>query len=120
MEDVFQQFQKGRSEEDGIPDVDEEKDEEDDIIHETLFTFELYGTSAFCVLPLTHFQITHTLLIYLVCYRNFVSSENMRRVVGLHSTGKLSRQKQKVNSSSRFSSYIVSLTCVAPPPFKVF
>ena len=117
MEDLFQQFQKGRSEEDGIPDVDEEKDEEDDIIHETLFTFELYGTSAFCVLPLTHFQITH--MIYLARYRNFVSSENMRRVVGLHSTGKLSRQKQKVNSS-RFSSYIVSLTCVAPPPFKVF
>ena len=33
---------KGKSEEDGIPDVEEEEDEEDDIIHETLFTFEAF------------------------------------------------------------------------------
>ena len=36
-------FLKGRSEEDGIPDVEEEDDdEEDDVIHETLFTFEAF------------------------------------------------------------------------------
>ena len=35
-------YLKGRSEEDGIPDVEEEEDEEDDIIHETLFTFEAF------------------------------------------------------------------------------
>ena len=33
---------KGKSEEDGIPDVEEEEDEEDEIIHETLFTFEAF------------------------------------------------------------------------------
>ena len=38
---VRQNF-KGKSEEDGIPDVEEEEDEEDDIIHETLFTFEAF------------------------------------------------------------------------------
>ena len=43
MDIVFQLFlkKKGRSEEDGIPDVEEE-DEEDDMIHETLFTFEAF------------------------------------------------------------------------------
>ena len=33
---------KGRSEEDGIPDVEAEDEEEDDIVHETLFTFEAF------------------------------------------------------------------------------
>ena len=51
---------KGRSEEDGIPDVEEEEDEEDDIIHETLFTFEAFESvwnSCFLVYSLPHFSL---------------------------------------------------------------
>ena len=35
-------FIEGQSEEDGIPDVEEEEDEDDGIVHETLFTFEAF------------------------------------------------------------------------------
>ena len=52
-------LKKGRSEEDGIPDVaEEEEDEEDDVIHETLFTFEAFESvwnSCFCRIAIPHF-----------------------------------------------------------------
>ena len=64
----------------------------------------VYGIPAFAVLPLPHFfqkfahaEITHTLLIYLARYRDFASSENMRRVVSL-----LHRQAVKAKAEGLF------------------
>jgi len=48
---------KGKSEEDGIPDVEEEE-EDDEIVHETLFTFEAFESvriSSSLSYPLSHF-----------------------------------------------------------------
>ncbi|KAF9458264.1 timeless protein-domain-containing protein [Collybia nuda] len=68
---------KGVGEEDGIPDVEEEVEEREEIVHETMFTFEAFE------MKFAHAEITHTLLTYLSRYKDFVSSENMRRVVSL-------------------------------------
>ncbi|KAF8237621.1 timeless-domain-containing protein [Tricholoma matsutake] len=68
---------KGVGEEDGIPDVEEETEEPEEVVHETMFTFEAFE------MKFAHADITHTLLTYLTRYKEFTSSENMRRVVSL-------------------------------------
>ncbi|KAG6872642.1 hypothetical protein C0995_008073 [Termitomyces sp. Mi166 len=68
---------KGMGEEDGIPDVEEEPAEEEEVVHETMFTFEAFE------MKFAHADITHTLLTYLARYKDFSSPENMRRVVSL-------------------------------------
>ncbi|KAF8961410.1 timeless protein-domain-containing protein [Flammula alnicola] len=82
---------KGLSEEEGIPDVEEEEEEHEEIINETLFTFEAFESK------FAQADITHTLLTYLARYRDFSSSENMRRVVSL-----LHRQAVKVKAEGLF------------------
>lgn len=85
---------------DGIPDVEEDEEmEPEEIIHETMFTFEAFEMVSFVdfsVLYITrsfaysliaqkfaHAEITHTLLTYLARYKEFDSSENVKRVVSL-------------------------------------
>ncbi|KAF5373433.1 hypothetical protein D9615_009496 [Tricholomella constricta] len=68
---------KGLGEEDGIPDVEEEVVEEEEVVQEIMFTFEAFE------MKFAHADITHTLLTYLARYKDFSSSENMRRVVSL-------------------------------------
>ncbi|KAG6889904.1 hypothetical protein C0992_003697 [Termitomyces sp. T32_za158] len=68
---------KGMGENDGIPDVEEEPAEEEEVVHETMFTFEAFE------MKFAHADITHTLLTYLARYKDFSSPENMRRVVSL-------------------------------------
>ncbi|KDR76874.1 hypothetical protein GALMADRAFT_245966 [Galerina marginata CBS 339.88] len=82
---------KGVSEEDGIPDVEDEVDEEEEVINETLFTFDAFEGK------FAQAEITHTLLTYLARYREFSSSENMRRVVSL-----LHRQAVKAKAEGLF------------------
>ncbi|KAJ3507590.1 hypothetical protein NLJ89_g6215 [Agrocybe chaxingu] len=82
---------KGVSEEDGIPDVEEEEEEEEEVINETLFTFEAFESK------FAQAEITHTLLTYLARYREFSSSEKMRRVVSL-----LHRQAVKAKAEGLF------------------
>ncbi|KAH9947733.1 timeless protein-domain-containing protein [Amylocystis lapponica] len=69
---------KGKSEEDGVPDVEEEVEEEDEeVIHETMFTLDAFEAK------FAHPDITQTLLAYLARYKEFGSSEDMKRVVSL-------------------------------------
>ncbi|KAF8909752.1 timeless protein-domain-containing protein [Gymnopilus junonius] len=82
---------KGISEEEGIPDVEEDVEEEEEVINETMFTFEAFESK------FAHADITHTLLTYLARYREFSSSENMRRVVSL-----LHRQAVKAKAEGLF------------------
>ncbi|KAF9556074.1 timeless-domain-containing protein [Agrocybe pediades] len=79
------------SEEDGIPDVEEMVEEDDEIVNETIFTFDVFESK------FAQAEITHTLLIYLGAYRDFSSSENMRRVVSL-----LHRQAVKAKAEGLF------------------
>ncbi|OBZ77008.1 Topoisomerase 1-associated factor 1 [Grifola frondosa] len=65
------------NEEDGIPDVEEEEDDHEEVIHETMFTFDMFESR------FAHPDITHTLLTYLARYKEFNSHENMKRVVSL-------------------------------------
>ncbi|KAF9484295.1 timeless-domain-containing protein [Pholiota conissans] len=81
---------KGITEEEGIPDVEEEEEEEE-VIHETMFTFDAFESK------FAQSEITHTLLVYLARYREFSSSENMRRVVSL-----LHRQAVKAKAEGLF------------------
>ncbi|KAF8064919.1 timeless protein-domain-containing protein [Lyophyllum atratum] len=81
---------KGTGEEDGIPDVEEEVPEEEDVVHETMFTFEAFEMVKSPLPPsapesgkFAHADITHTLLTYLARYKDFSSPEYMRRVVSL-------------------------------------
>ncbi|KAI0942849.1 hypothetical protein AcV7_002147 [Taiwanofungus camphoratus] len=69
---------KGRDEE-GVPDVEEEEDHHSDeeIVHETMFTFEMFE------MKFAHSDITQTLLIYLSRYKEFDTVEKMKRVVNL-------------------------------------
>ncbi|KAK0205546.1 timeless protein-domain-containing protein [Desarmillaria ectypa] len=60
-----------------IPDVEDEEVEEEKIIHETMFTFEAFE------MKFAQTDINHTLLAYLSRYRDFSSSEHMKRVVNL-------------------------------------
>ncbi|KAG6380363.1 timeless protein-domain-containing protein [Boletus reticuloceps] len=69
----------GPSEEDGVPNIEDEGDteEEEDIIHETMFTFEAFE------MKFAHSEITRTLLFYLSRYKEFDSPELMKRAVNL-------------------------------------
>ncbi|KAE9405100.1 timeless-domain-containing protein [Gymnopus androsaceus JB14] len=63
---------------DEVPDVEEEPEQDDeDVVHETMFTFEAFE------MKFAHADITHTLLVYLARYQEFTTSEQMRRVVSL-------------------------------------
>ncbi|KAG6820075.1 hypothetical protein H0H93_005603 [Arthromyces matolae] len=68
---------KGLGEDDGVPDFEEEPVEEEEVVHETMFTFEAFE------MKFAHADVTHTLLTYLARYKEFSSAENMRRVVSL-------------------------------------
>ncbi|KAF5372553.1 hypothetical protein D9758_005156 [Tetrapyrgos nigripes] len=64
------------AEEDGVPDDEEELEQEDeDVITETMFTFEAFE------MKFAHADITRTLLAFLARYNEFSSSETMRRVL---------------------------------------
>ncbi|KIJ64730.1 hypothetical protein HYDPIDRAFT_181592 [Hydnomerulius pinastri MD-312] len=69
----------GPSEEEGVPDVEDEGDAEDveEVIHETTFTFEAFE------MKFAHSEITRTLLTYLSRYKDFDSPELMKRAVNL-------------------------------------
>ncbi|KAG5339373.1 hypothetical protein C0989_004499 [Termitomyces sp. Mn162] len=82
---------KGMGEDDGIPDVEEEPAEEEEVVHETMFTFEAFE------MKFAHADITHTLLTYLARYKDFSSPENMRRVVSL-----MHRQAVRVKAEGLF------------------
>ncbi|KAH7926892.1 timeless-domain-containing protein [Leucogyrophana mollusca] len=84
---------KGTTEEDGVPDVEEEvnADDAEEVIHETMFTFEAFE------MKFAHSEITHTLLTYLARYRDFDSPELMRRVVNL-----IHRQAVKAKAEGLF------------------
>ncbi|KAG8216231.1 timeless protein-domain-containing protein [Butyriboletus roseoflavus] len=69
----------GVLEEDGVPDVEDEGDaeEEEDMTHETMFTFEAFE------MKFAHSEITRTLLVYVSRYKEFDSPELMKRAVNL-------------------------------------
>ncbi|KAI0657606.1 timeless-domain-containing protein [Cubamyces menziesii] len=69
---------KSTEEGEGVPDVEEEpQQEEEEVIDETMFTFDQYEHR------FVHSEITHTLLVYLARYKEFTTPEQMKRVVGL-------------------------------------
>ncbi|GBE89890.1 Topoisomerase 1-associated factor 1 [Sparassis crispa] len=68
---------KGKGNEDGVPDVEEEPEVEEEIFNETMFTFEMFEAK------FANSDITQSLVAYLTRYKDFASSENMKRVVGL-------------------------------------
>ncbi|KAF9531181.1 timeless protein-domain-containing protein [Crepidotus variabilis] len=80
----------GVSEEDGIPDVEEEEEPEE-VVNETLFTFEAFEAK------FAQTEITQTLLTYLARYHEFSSPDCMRRVVSL-----LHRQAVKAKAEGLF------------------
>ncbi|EGO01257.1 hypothetical protein SERLA73DRAFT_51065 [Serpula lacrymans var. lacrymans S7.3] len=84
---------KGLTEEDGIPDVEDLEDAEDaeNVIHETMFTFEAFE------MKFANAEITHTLLTYLARYKEYESSEQMKRVVSL-----IHRQAVKAKAEGLF------------------
>ncbi|KAF9001196.1 timeless protein-domain-containing protein [Cyathus striatus] len=82
---------KVMDEESGIPDVEEVEEDDEEVIHETMFTFEAFE------MRFANSEITQTLLTYLARYREFSSSENMRRVVSL-----LHRQAVRVKAEGLF------------------
>ncbi|KAK0224118.1 timeless protein-domain-containing protein [Armillaria fumosa] len=67
---------KGKSK-GGVPDVEDEEVEEEQVIHETMFTFEAFE------MKFAHTDINHTLLTYLARYKDFSSPEHMKRAVNL-------------------------------------
>ncbi|KAH7337412.1 timeless protein-domain-containing protein [Rhizoctonia solani] len=71
---------KGVSEEEGIVDVESDEDEgkaAEDLVKEQMFVFEKYEAK------FAQEDIAHSCLVYLARWREFTSSEQMRRVVGL-------------------------------------
>ncbi|KAI0649834.1 timeless protein-domain-containing protein [Trametes meyenii] len=70
---------KTTEEGEGVPDVEEEEPqkEEEEVVNETMFTFDQFEQR------FVHSEITRTLLVYLARYKEFSSSEQMKRVVGL-------------------------------------
>ncbi|KAG6810302.1 hypothetical protein H0H92_012503 [Tricholoma furcatifolium] len=78
---------------DGVPEEEEpdkeEDDEEEGVVHETMFTFEAFE------MKFAHADITATLLAYLARYKEFASTENMRRVVSTLHLFKLILADQK-------------------------
>ncbi|KAF5339101.1 hypothetical protein D9611_011155 [Ephemerocybe angulata] len=83
---------KGVTEEEGIPDVEEEPVEvEEDVVQETLFTFEAFEAK------FANADVASTLLTYLGRYKEFGSGEQMKRVVGL-----MHRQAVKAKAEGLF------------------
>ncbi|XP_006455122.1 hypothetical protein AGABI2DRAFT_75426 [Agaricus bisporus var. bisporus H97] len=84
---------KGVTEEEGIPDAEDEEviEKEEDIIQETLFTFDAFE------MKFANADINQTLLIYLTRYKEFESPDQMRRVVSL-----LHRQAVKAKAEGLF------------------
>ncbi|KAF9452119.1 hypothetical protein P691DRAFT_772581 [Macrolepiota fuliginosa MF-IS2] len=71
---------KGVTEEEGIPDAEEEEEaveRYEDTIQETLFTFDAFE------MKFANSEINQTLLTYLARYKEFDSPDNMRRIVSL-------------------------------------
>ncbi|KAI0366585.1 timeless-domain-containing protein [Pilatotrama ljubarskyi] len=71
---------KTTEEGEGVPDVEEEEpqqEEEEEVVNETMFTFDQFEQR------FVHSDVTHTLLVYLARYKEFTTSEQMKRVVGL-------------------------------------
>lgn len=96
------------AEEMAIEDIEQQKDIEEQIIQETLFTFEAFEAvrmtvKSFILVELNFVQkfaneeITHTLMTYLARFREFASSEQMKRVVNL-----LHRQAVKAKAEGLF------------------
>ncbi|KAL4067395.1 timeless protein-domain-containing protein [Scleroderma yunnanense] len=83
----------GTTEEDGVPDVEDEAadDSTEEVIHETMFTFEAFE------MKFAHSEITRTLLAYLSRYKEFDSPELMKRVVNL-----IHRQAVKVKAEGLY------------------
>ncbi|KAI5994503.1 timeless protein-domain-containing protein [Pisolithus albus] len=84
----------GITENDGVPDVEEEVVDEDsaeEVIHETMFTFEAFE------MKFAHPDVTRTLLAYLSRYKEFDSPELMTRVVNL-----MHRQAVKVKAEGLY------------------
>lgn len=84
---------KSAAEGEGVPDVDEEEDnrEDEDIVHETMFTFDMFQQK------FAHPDITQTLLAYLARYKEISSAEKMKRVVNL-----MHRQAVKAKAEGLF------------------
>ncbi|KAF5391610.1 hypothetical protein D9757_002428 [Collybiopsis confluens] len=84
---------KGKRGTDEVPEEEElpVEDEEDEAIHETMFTFETFE------MKFAQADIAQTLLVYLSRYKEFSSSDQMRRVVGL-----LHRQAVKAKAEGLF------------------
>ncbi|CAE6484806.1 unnamed protein product [Rhizoctonia solani] len=85
---------KGVSEEEGIVDVESDEDEgkaAEDLVKEQMFVFEKYEAK------FAQEDIAHACLVYLARWREFTSSEQMRRVVGL-----LHRQAVKAKAEGFF------------------
>ncbi|THH29094.1 hypothetical protein EUX98_g5095 [Antrodiella citrinella] len=75
-----------------VPDVEEElQEEEEEIVHETMFTFDAFEQR------FANSDVTHTLLAYLTRYKEFTSPENMKRVVNL-----IHRQAVKAKAEGLF------------------
>lgn len=84
-----------RDGEDGVPDVEEEEPQQhEEIIHETMFSFDtfqlvreaclsLVRTLMLLLQKFAHADITKTLLMYLSRYQEFGGPEKMKRVVNL-------------------------------------
>ncbi|KAI0357683.1 timeless-domain-containing protein [Trametes cingulata] len=71
---------KTTEEGEGVPDVEEEepqREEEEEVVNETMFTFDQFEQR------FVHSDVTHTLLVYLARHKEFTTSEQMKRVVGL-------------------------------------
>ncbi|CAE6535100.1 unnamed protein product [Rhizoctonia solani] len=85
---------KGVSEEEGIVDVESDEDDEKaakDLVKEQMFVFDNYEAK------FAQEDIAHACLVYLARWREFTSSEQMRRVVGL-----LHRQAVKAKAEGFF------------------
>ncbi|KAI0073615.1 timeless-domain-containing protein [Panus rudis PR-1116 ss-1] len=77
-----------------VPDVEEEEEkdpEEEEIIHEQMFTFDSFEAR------FAHPDVTQTLLMYLSRYKEFTSTEHMKRIVNL-----LHRQAVKAKAEGLF------------------
>lgn len=84
----------GTTEDDTVPDVEEEAVDEDsteEVIHETMFTFEAFE------MKFAHSDVTRTLLAYLSRYKEFDTPELMTRVVNL-----MHRQAVKVKAEGLY------------------
>ncbi|KAJ3565991.1 hypothetical protein NP233_g7283 [Leucocoprinus birnbaumii] len=97
---------KGVTEEEGIPDEEEEEVVEsyEDTIQETLFTFDSFE------MKFANAEINHTLLTYLARYKEFSSPDDMRRAVSL-----LHRQAVKAKAEGLFFNVGLCLLSTSSP-----